>query len=74
MLTNLEETFKNFLRDFTKNEILIVEYWTEIEHTYSHANRCYHNLEHLNNLLIQLLEVKSKIGNWPSILFSCVLP
>ena len=58
------------LRDYTGNEILIDELWEEIKEHYSGKKRYYHTLEHLENIFIQLSEVKSQIENWNAILFT----
>jgi predicted metal-dependent HD superfamily phosphohydrolase len=47
-----------------------MELWNEIEISYSGKKRFYHTLAHLENLLIQLLEVKSNILHWDTILFT----
>lgn len=66
----LKETFKKLLESYTNNSILINELWNEIECRYSSKKRFYHTLQHLENLLTQLTEVKGKIKNWDIILFT----
>ena len=44
--------------------------WAEIHRHYTHSKRHYHNLDHLEDLLIQLTSVKDRIDNWPVILFT----
>lgn len=46
------------------------ELWTEIEKNYTSEKRHYHTLQHLDNLLAQLTEVKNEIQNWETILFT----
>jgi len=67
---DLKETFFRLLADYTKQKSLVEQLWDEIESAYSGHNRHYHNLQHLDHLLKQLIEVKSKIKNWNTILFS----
>ena len=66
----LKETFKELLTKFTADISLINDLWTEIEVHYSNEKRYYHTLLHLNNLLNQLFQVKNKIKNWETILFT----
>lgn len=66
----LQKTFVQLLKNYTNNDLLITELWNEIEKNYSHPKRHYHTLEHLDNLLIQLTEVKNEIRDWQTILFT----
>ena len=69
-MSDLKEIFSNLLINYTTNSSLINELWDEVEKNYSGKNRHYHTLQHLENLLITLTEVKSEIQNWESILFT----
>ena len=69
-MIDLKEIFSNLLINYTTNSSLINELWDEVEKNYSGKNRHYHTLQHLENLLITLTEVKSEIQNWESILFT----
>jgi len=66
----LKETFINLLTNNSDNRSLVSELWTEIEQNYSNKKRHYHTLSHLDNLLNQLTEVKDKIINWETLLFT----
>ena len=44
--------------------------WEEIEKAYTDKHRHYHNLSHLESLLIQLDQVKTKIEEWDTVLFT----
>lgn len=66
----LKETFIELLTKYTDNDSLKKELWTEIEKNYSSKKRHYHTLQHLDNLLSQLTDVKSEIQNWEIILFT----
>lgn len=66
----LKATFISLLSTYTKDEVLINELWLEIEENYSGKKRYYHTLAHLENLLVQLLEVKDEIENWEVILYT----
>jgi predicted metal-dependent HD superfamily phosphohydrolase len=58
------------LKSYTDNHRLAEELWTEIGKNYSGTKRYYHTLQHLDNLLGQLVEVKEQIQNWEAILFA----
>jgi predicted metal-dependent HD superfamily phosphohydrolase len=66
----LKETFIELLTKFTDDNHLKNQLWNEIEQNYLDIKRHYHNLSHLENVLNELLEVKEKISNWETILFS----
>lgn len=44
--------------------------WHELELAYTHKNRYYHNLEHLQNMFNALLPVKEEITDWDILLFA----
>ncbi len=69
-MSDLKEIFSNLLINYTTNSSLINELWDEVEKNYSEKKRHYHTLQHLENLLITLTEVKSEIQHWESILFT----
>ena len=66
----LEKTFIELLTSYTNNHNLINELWAEIEKHYSIKERHYHTLQHLENQLDQLAEIRSEIQDWDTILFS----
>ena len=68
--TVLKETFIELLTNYTDNDRLTNELWTEIEKNYSSKKRHYHTLQHLDSLLDQLTDVKGEIQNWNTILFT----
>ena len=65
----LQKTFLELVSNYTDNNLKI-KFWAEIEKQYTGKKRFYHTLEHLENLLNQLTEVKSEIQNWDCILFT----
>jgi len=67
---DLKEIFFKLAAKYTNNSVLIEKLWKEINKYYSDTGRHYHNLQHLENLLIQLQEVKDKILNWDALVFS----
>lgn len=66
----LKETFLTLLKNYTNNDLLAKELWVEIEQNYSNKKRHYHTLQHLENLLGQLVEVKNEIKDWDTVLFT----
>lgn len=66
----LKNTFIELLLNYTDNNKLTIEFWTEVEENYTHKKRHYHSLQHLEHIFAQLSEVKIDIKNWNSILFT----
>ena len=66
----LKETFIRILTNYTNDNALIDELWTEVEQNYSGKKRYYHTLQHLDNLLAELTEVKGAIQNRETVLFT----
>lgn len=67
---NLNSIFSDLISKYSDNEILKTDYWKEIEQSYSQKSRQYHNLTHLENMILELENVKDKISDYDSILFS----
>lgn len=66
----LQTIYIELLEVYTQDKSLVQECWTEIEISYTHKKRYYHNLLHLNNLWLQLNEVKTQIADWDTVLFT----
>lgn len=66
----VRHTFEGLLHHFTNNEPLIVDLWGEMVKNYSGSKRHYHTLQHLENVLLQLQEVKTQINSWEAVLFT----
>lgn len=66
----LKETFITLVANYTGNDHLRNELWTEIETSYSNKKRHYHTLQHLSSLLAELTYIKGEIKNWNTVLFS----
>lgn len=66
----LKEIFTDLVQKYTDDSEIILQLWNEIEKAYSTQKRYYHNLSHLENLFLQLSEVKNLIEDWDTILFS----
>jgi len=66
----LKTTFLNLIKKYSDNNNVANNMWSEIESHYTNKKRYYHTLKHLEELLNHLLNVKDKIQNWETILFS----
>jgi len=66
----LQLEFNKLVEHFTDDPQTIKLLWDEIEKQYSGSKRFYHNINHLENLLKQLTEVRDQINDWDTILFT----
>lgn len=66
----IKEIFVNLLRKYSDDESFISECWEEIYISYSADNRHYHNLEHLENMLMEMDRIKPQIKNPETLVFS----
>lgn len=66
----LKKTFITLLENYTQSQSKIDALWLEIETSYSENTRYYHTLQHLENLLLQLSDVKGQIQQWETVLFT----
>jgi len=67
---NLNSIFSDLISKYSNNEKLKTEYWAEIEKSYSQKSRKYHNLTHLENMILELENVKDQISDHDALLFS----
>src|SRR5690348_12867794 len=66
----LKDIFRELTAHYTSDSSLSKQLWNEIENCYSGPDRHYHNLDHLENLFLQLTEVQVRIENWDTVLFA----
>jgi len=66
----LKEVFYELVFQYTDREEIVNRLWKEISDNYSESKRYYHNLEHLDKLLEELTNIKDKLEDWNTILFS----
>ena len=66
----LKKAFIHLLKQYTDDDKLMNKLWIEISATYSKRNRHYHTLQHLEDILVGLTDVKSQIINWNALLFA----
>ncbi|KXX72463.1 hypothetical protein [Flammeovirga sp. SJP92] len=60
---SIKEKYITLLSTFTEDINLIEKNWLEIEKAYSSPKRKYHNLKHIENMMIELKEVENDIEN-----------
>lgn len=65
----MKEIFFTLLSTYTSPSIT-VRLWEEIASAYSHKNRQYHTLSHLENMYNELLGVRNDISDWDTVLFA----
>ncbi len=66
----IKQSFLQLVSHYTNDRNVQGELWTEIEKNYSSKKRYYHSLQHLEHLLLQLIEIKNKLRSWDTVLFS----
>ncbi|REC47217.1 HD domain-containing protein [Chryseobacterium pennipullorum] len=67
---NLKNRFENLCLSFTNDHEEIGGLWKEIEKQYTEKGRHYHNLEHLENMFLELESVKERISDFRVLSFS----
>lgn len=70
MSINLNSIFLDLISKFSAEEKLKSDYWQEIEKSYSQKSRKYHNLLHLENMILELEDVRDQISDYDALLFS----
>ncbi len=66
----MKALFTGLCLKYSSEPNLIDQLWKEIESNYSEKSRHYHTLKHLENLFLQLEEVKTEIRDWDVVLFA----
>ena len=66
----LKDTFTTLIHLYSKDAVVVEQYWLEVEKAHSGKKRHYHNLTHLEQLWQQLLPLKTEITDWDTLLFS----
>ncbi|MEJ8841542.1 hypothetical protein WG954_04050 [Lacibacter sp. H375] len=66
----LKELFLSVISQYNNDIDLQQKLWLEIEKNYSGKKRHYHNLKHLENLLAELIELKTIVNNWDAIVLA----
>lgn len=66
----LTDTFLHLVKQYSSDHELANNMWLEIFTKYSDPKRHYHTIEHLEAMIAELKEAKSKIEDWDTILFA----
>src|SRR5688500_3409323 len=69
-MSGLRDTFYGLAERHGAAPAQVRKLWEELEEAYTAAGRHYHNLEHLQNILARLTEVKDSLSDPDSILFA----
>lgn len=69
----LKEIFTNLAKGYSDNLEQIDSLWEELASFYSNEHRYYHRLSHLENIFLQLKDIREHISDWDTILFSLFL-
>jgi predicted metal-dependent HD superfamily phosphohydrolase len=66
----IKEVFQQLIAQYNSDFQQAETFWNEIESNYSHSDRHYHRLSHLEQMLSELLRVQTKIKDWSTVLFA----
>lgn len=66
----IRQTFLEMVGRYSNDTSMAISLWKEVEKKYSGKSRHYHNLNHLDFLLIELNEVRDSLSDWDTIIFS----
>ena len=66
----LREIFEQLFLLYSNSTELCNVYWKELEDNYSNNKRHYHNLTHLELIYQELLNCKTQIEDWNTIMFA----
>jgi predicted metal-dependent HD superfamily phosphohydrolase len=66
----IKDEFLRIVPKYTNDPELSDQLWDEIERAYSHKQRYYHNLVHLDHFTVTLNSVKDKFENWDTVVFA----
>lgn len=66
----LTDTFLQLVNKYSKDKELATNLWLEIFTKYSEPKRQYHTIDHLEAIITDLTEVKSRISDWDTMLFT----
>ena len=66
----IREQFLTSLRQFSNDRQLQKKLWRELEEKYSAKTRHYHALDHLNDMVKQLVPFIAAFNNWHAIVFA----
>lgn len=70
MIEKIKSSWFDLTSKYTNDEALINTLWSELHKKYTHKNRHYHNLSHIENMLLQAENMKSYIEEFSTLLYA----
>ncbi|WP_299115963.1 hypothetical protein [uncultured Winogradskyella sp.] len=70
ILSELKSQWVNLASKYSEDNVLINTLWNNISVNYSKKNRYYHNLYHINSMLLQAKENQSKFDDYEAVNFA----
>ena len=70
MIEKIKSSWFDLTSKYTNDEALINTLWSELHKKYTHKNRHYHNLSHIESMLLQAENIKSHIEDFPTLLYA----
>ncbi|MDH7913509.1 hypothetical protein [Winogradskyella sp. SYSU M77433] len=70
MIEKIKSSWFDLTSKYTNDEALINTLWSELHKKYAHKNRHYHNLSHIESMLLQAENIKSHIEDFPALLYA----
>ncbi|WP_299550746.1 hypothetical protein [Seonamhaeicola sp.] len=70
MTEELKNEWSQLVSKYSAQQTIADELWHEIKAQYTKKNRYYHNLSHINTLLVQAKKLKETIVNYDNLLFA----
>ncbi len=67
---DIKSEFYKLINQFESDESKIADLWNDVYQAYTGRKRHYHDLSHLENLLMQLSVVHEDVENWNALLFT----
>lgn len=68
--TDLKQQFYTLFQQYSDDQLLLERLWSEVEESYTHHSRHYHNLTHIHAMLRDLDPIKHELKDWNSVQFS----
>lgn len=70
MIALLKSKWFELVSNYTKDDTIIASLWDEILKNYTSKNRHYHNLKHIQNMLLYAEDYKTNINDFDAIIFA----
>lgn len=70
MIALLKSKWFELVLNYTKDDTIIASLWDEILKNYTSKNRHYHNLKHIQNMLLYAEDYKTNINDFDAIIFA----